>query len=116
MTDPTAPVFTPDPREAKLPVWVREQLQSYRKTITDLHQAVTVLQGQNAGSNVVLVGKYKMPDTPLPKNSSIAFKSNWGRIQVFHDLKGRVHIQGDNTILVRPGGGNNLTIELEDNS
>jgi hypothetical protein len=115
MTDPTAAVFTPDPREAKLPVWARERLQSYRTTITDLRKAVTTLQGQNEGSNVTLIGKYRLPDIPLPKNSSVAFKSNWGRIQVFHDLKGRVHIQGDNTILVRPGGGNNITIELENN-
>lgn len=58
MNNPTAPVFAPDPREAKLPVWVQEQLQSYRSTITELHDTLAGLRGEHEGSKVTLIGKH----------------------------------------------------------
>jgi hypothetical protein len=108
------PNFTPDPREAKLPVWAQELLQSYRATITDLSKTVTAFQGLHQGTNVVLKGKSNQPDLPLPNYSAVAFRSNWGSVQVNHDLKGLVRIQGDNRLIVRLEAGNALTVELED--
>jgi hypothetical protein len=113
MTPNQHPILTPDPREAKLPSWARARLDAPRTHVRDQDKTVQSVTGEHEGSNVVLVGKPQRPDVPLPKNSSVAFKSNWGRIQVFHDLKGRVHIQGDSMIRIRPGGGNNITVELE---
>jgi hypothetical protein len=111
--NPTAPVFTPDEREAKLPVWVRQELQNLRNTVRDLHNQVQAVKGEHAGSNVQMLDKAGLGSTPLPKGSMVKFDSNWGGITVHHDTDGRVRIQGDNTLLIRLNAGNALTVELE---
>jgi hypothetical protein len=99
--NPTAPVFTPDEREAKLPVWVRQELQNLRNTVRDLHNQVQAVKGEHAGSNVQMLDKAGLGSTPLPKGSMVKFDSNWGGIK------------GDNTLLIRLNAGNALTVELE---
>lgn len=113
-TNPTGPVFIPEEREAKLPLWAREQLQSYRSTITGLTEELALLKGELPGSNVQVLGKPGRGPLPLPKYSVVAFDNKWGRILAAHETNGRIRIQGDNTLIVRMNAGNCLTVELED--
>ena len=110
---PSGPLLTPDPREEKLPVWVQEKLSALRIKVRDMEAVVASVRGEHEGSNVRLLGGASLKDTPLPKNSQIAFDSHWGKIAVGHDLEGRLRIQGDNTLILRMNAGNALTAELE---
>jgi hypothetical protein len=109
--NPTAPVFIPDEREAKLPAWARQEIQTLRNIVSNLHKQVQAVKGEHAGSNVQLIDTTGR--TPLPKGSMVKFDSHWGGVTVHHDSKGLVRIQGDNTLLVRLEAGNALTVELE---
>lgn len=97
-----------DPREAKLPLWVRDRLMHLRQEVRDLKQVA------DAGSNVQLIGRTNRDTMPLPKNSHVKFESKWGNVQVGHDLDGRVRVQGDSVLILRMSAGNALTVELED--
>lgn len=109
------PDLTPDRREEKLPVWVQEQFQMYRRTITDLRGEVALLKGELPDSNVMMLEKAGLGKTPLPKNAMIKFASkSWGGITVHHERDGRLRIQGDNTLILRMNAGNALTVELEE--
>jgi len=110
MTDPRLKI---DPREEKLPLWVREKLDHMRRTIRDLEAVVASVKGEHEGSNVHLIDRASIKRTPLPKNSQVEFNSGWGKIGVYHDLDGRVCIQGDSTIILRVNAGNSVTVELE---
>lgn len=106
--------LTPDPREEKLPVWVQESMASMRRTIRALEQSVAAVKGEYPHSNVRLFDKGNRSDTGLPRNSQVAFDSQWGKILVHHDLKGLVRIQGDSRMIVHLEASNALTVELED--
>lgn len=106
--------MTPDLREEKLPLWARLMLTDLRGEVSDLREQVTVLRGEHVQSNVKALGGVKHTDLWLPQNTAVAFDSNWGRIQVGHDLKGLVRIQGDSSLILRMSAGNALTVELED--
>lgn len=107
------PLLVPDPREEKLPLWARDTLLALRRNVRDMEEAVAAVKGEHEGSNVRLFDRTTLGNTPLPKNSQLAFDSNWGKIAVGHDLDGRVRIQGDSTLILRMSAGNALTVELE---
>jgi hypothetical protein len=111
------PVFipaTPDPRETKLPVWAQEKLTAERRTVEQLREELALLRGDLPESNVRVMGKPGICNSvALPPNSSVKFDNKWGGIVVYHDQKGRIQIQGDNTLIVRLGAGNSLSVELE---
>jgi hypothetical protein len=113
MTEPTIPILTPDPREPKLAAWARARIDALRGKVRDMQAIVDAVRGEHPGSNVRIFEKTGLGKTNLPKGSMIEFDSNWGTIKVFHDLKGRICVQGDNTLLVRLEAGNTLTVELE---
>lgn len=107
------PNLTADSREERLPLWVRETIIALRRNVRDLEGVVASVRGEHEGSNVHLIDKASIKRTPLPKNSQVEFNSGWGKIGVYHDLDGRVRIQGDNTIILRVNAGNSVTVELE---
>lgn len=106
--------LTPDPREEKLPVWVKESMASMRRTIRTLEETVAAVKGEHPGSNVRLFDKGTRHDIALPKNAHVSFDSNWGKVIVGHDLDGRVRIQGDSRLILRMNAANALTVELPD--
>lgn len=106
--------MTPDPREEKLPLWVRDTLLALRRQVRDAEQIADAVRGVHTGSNVQIVGSGTRKDNiPLPKNSHVQFDSKWGSVQIGHDLDGRVRVQGDSVLIVRLNAGNALTVELE---
>lgn len=111
------PVFipaSPDPREAKLPVWVQEKLAAERRTVARLREELDLLRGDIPESNVRVMGQPGISDkVNLPRNARVKFDNKWGGIEVHHEKTGRVRIQGDNTLIVRLGSGNSLSVELE---
>ena len=44
MTQPTHPILVPDPRERKLPLWVRYRIGALRDRIRDLEETVAALR------------------------------------------------------------------------
>ena len=114
MTEHPNPNLTPDPREEKLPMWVRESLNALRRNVRHLEESVAAVKGEHPDSNVHLLDKASLKNTDLPKNSQVAFDSHWGKVIVGHDLDGRVRVQGDNVLIVRLNAGNALTVELEE--
>lgn len=110
MTD----AMTPDPREGKQPGWVQDTLAELRGKVRNMESEVAAVKGEHEGSNVRLVNRTSLKDTPLPPSSMVAFDSKWGKVTVHHDLDGRVRIQGDSALIVRLNAGNALTVELED--
>ena len=114
MTTHANPNLTADPREEKLPLWVRETIIALRRNVRDLEEVVAAVRGEHEGSNVQLMDKGSLKTTPLPKNSHVKFESNWGGILVGHDLDGRVRVQGDSTLILRMNASNALTVELDD--
>jgi hypothetical protein len=114
MTIDKAHLLKPDPREERLPAWNRDLLTSLRHEVRRLQEALNATKGDHPDSNVTLQGVPSGSSIRLPRNSKIQFKSNWGGIQVHHDLNGRICIQADSSLLVRPNASNSLTVELED--
>lgn len=114
MTDHPNPRLTVDPREEKLPMWVRETIIALRRNVRDMEEVVASVRGEHEGSNVRLFDKGTIKDTPLPKNSQVCFDSNWGKVTVGHDLDGLIRIQGDSKLVLRMNAANSLTVELED--
>jgi hypothetical protein len=112
-----SPWLIPDAREAKLAQWARDTLAHLRSEVEMLEKALAALRGENEGSNVVIAanaGMHGRPELPLPKNSRIDFATGWGKIQVHHDLKGNVRVQGDSSLVVYLEAGNALTVKLKD--
>lgn len=109
------PSLDPDPREEKLPAWVRKKLEDQRRWISDMEATVDAVKSEHKGSNVRLVDFHSptLRTTPLPKNSHVEFDSNWGKFTVHHDSDGKIRIQGDNVLLMRLQAGNSFTVELD---
>jgi hypothetical protein len=113
MSDHPNPNLTPDPREEKLPVWVRTTLHALRRDIRDLEAVAASVRGEHKGSNVEMVDMTRINRTPLPKDSMIRFANNWGGITVYHDRDGRVCVQGDNSLILHMSASNMFTVELD---
>lgn len=107
----------PDPREAKLPKWVQEELRVLRRKLSDEQAAREELRGNIPDANV-FVRDYLRNDRPLPVDARVAFHltPDDGRVRnsvSVHIENGKLRIQGDCMILVRPTSGNSLTIEMD---
>lgn len=114
MTGHLNPNLTPDPREEKLPMWVRTSLLALRNNVRDLEQVAAAVKGVHEGSNVRMLSLTGITDNiPLPKDSMIKFDNKWGGITVHHTKDGGLRIQGDNTLILHMNAGNSLTVELE---
>lgn len=107
-------MMTPDPREERLPAWVRETLHTLRVAVRDAHEIAESVKGEHAGSNVRLDMRTAAEVVPLPKNSHVEFDSKWGKITVGHTMGGQIRIQGDSRMILRMEAANALTVELED--
>lgn len=108
-------MLEPDPREEKLPLWVRENILKMRNQLRKQAETLAIAKGENPDTNVRLVGKHNYEALPLPKHAHVAFRSKWGEIQVGHALDGTVRIQGDSVLIAHLQAGNALTVELKDN-
>lgn len=106
-----------DPREVKLPKWAQEELSRLRRELHVSQQTIEELKWNNPGSDTFLID-YGRKDAPLPKNSRIGFhlRPDDGRsreqIQVYTEY-GKLRVQGDYALIVRPTASNCFTVELE---
>lgn len=105
--------MTPNPREEKLPLWARDTLLALRRAVQDAEAAVEALKGEHPGTNVRLQSRTSLVNIPLPRNSSVEFDSNWGKVLVGHEPNGLIRIQGDSKLILRMSASNALTVELE---
>lgn len=105
----------PDPREAKLPAWVRTKLERQRLRIKDLEATVDAVKGVHAGSNVRLVDFHanNLKPTPLPKNSHVEFDCKGGKVSVGHEVNGTLSIQGSQPVVLRMLASNLFSVEVE---
>lgn len=107
-----------DPREPKLPKWAQDQLSSLRRKLSEAEAANAELRGIIPVTNT-FVANYTRKDTPLPNNARITFMPNGDEgnvrqsVMAYIEQNGRIRIQGDYALIVRPGASNSLTVELE---
>jgi hypothetical protein len=111
----TPPPFPPKIREAKLPVWAQELLDSYRAKISAQHNEIAQLKGELPPSNVRIMAKMGNGHTFLPPNAMVRFDQGWGSVMVCHELDGTLRIQGDGPINIRPEATNCVHVRLEGN-
>jgi hypothetical protein len=106
-----------DPREARLPKWAQEELRALRYRLTVELQAIEELKGNNPDSDTFLID-YGRKDSPLPRGSRIGYHLEPDDGQVRQQIQvyvesGKLRVQGDYSIVVRPVASNCLTIEME---
>jgi hypothetical protein len=107
------PPFPPQTREANLPIWARELLDSYRTKISEQTKEIALLKGELPPSNVRVLAKIGNGHTPLPKNAMVRFDQSWGSVMVCHELDGTLRIQGDGPINIRPEASNCVHVRLD---
>lgn len=106
-----------DPREARLPKWAQEELRALRYRLTVELKVIEELKGNNPDSDTFLID-YGRKDTPLPEGARVGYhlEPDNGRsrhqIQVYTE-HGKLRVQGDYSIVVKPIASNCLTIEME---
>jgi hypothetical protein len=107
----------PDPRESRLPKWAQEELHRLRRDLAAECQQVEELKGNIPDSDTFVID-YLRSNAPLPRGSRIGFYPRPDsdhlrqQIQVYCE-SGRLRVQGDYALIVRPCASNSLTIELE---
>lgn len=107
----------PDPRESRLPKWAQAELQRLRRELDAERQQVEELKGNIPDSDTFVLD-YLRSNAPLPRGSRIGFYPKPDndhlrqQIQVYCEA-GKLRVQGDYALIVRPSASNTLTIEME---
>lgn len=107
-----------DEREHKLPKWAQQQLSTLRMMYHLEKSHNEELMSQNPAETDTLIRHYNRPDWNLPRGSRITFntKHNPGRLHqsiTCYVDSGKLHIQGDYGLELRPRASNSLDIRLE---
>ncbi|AVO22304.1 hypothetical protein PBI_NESBITT_47 [Streptomyces phage Nesbitt] len=118
---------TPDPREERLPRWVRVTLGALRREsehlrneIAGLERALAEAKGSVPHTDTYIVD-YIRGNTPLPEGSRIGYhlrppEEARGRCRIlcYVDETGWLYVSGDTSLRVQPQTSNSLKIRLED--
>jgi hypothetical protein len=106
-----------EPREDRLPEWVRRKLGLLRQRITEERKASAALRG-DVGETDTLIRYYDIrPDHPLPSRSEISFVPDLARPhqEIACKLRdGELKVHGTKGLILRPISNNGLIIKLED--
>lgn len=115
------PLPPPDPREEKLPRWVRAVLQDLRHRHAHLTSEVTALRGEytvtHADADTFIDGGLG-EDIPLGRHTGIRFRlredsrfNDSVRVRVLED--GGLHIMADRPIHILPAASNTCDVRME---
>lgn len=105
-------------REAKLPVWAQARLDSLRRNLEAQRKHIAEMKDANPDTNTRLLD-YSQGDTPLPADARVGFNpkpnamAGRNQIQVYIE-KGRLRVQGDYPLTIRPEASNTFTVELRE--
>ncbi|WP_406379139.1 hypothetical protein [Streptomyces sp. NBC_00197] len=107
----------PDPRESRLPKWAQQELSRLRRDLDIERQTVEELRGNIPDTDTFALD-YIRGNSPLPKGSRVGFHprpdDDFGRLQIqVYCESGRLRVQGDYALTVRPSASNSLTIEID---
>lgn len=112
--------ITADPREERLPKWVRDELRSLRRELVTTQRKLEEAHGNIPDTDTYLLDYGSLTNWPLPRGARVAFHLTppvVGRkvrqaIQVYA-ADGALHVQGDTSLVVYPRASNTFNIELE---
>jgi len=103
----------------KLPKWAQSHIKVLEMRLREQRERKEELEALYRGegeTNVILVD-HTNGDKPLPKNSTIRFKTgkqqDWENIDIRVDRRGMLEVRGMRGISVRPEAANMIRIKVE---
>jgi hypothetical protein len=109
-----ARAFAADAREAKLPVWARDELLRVRSELAQVDQRLRAFEG---GDSRVSMGYEQMQAVGIPEDEPVNYAFGEGcdrQIRVTVDFaRGELTVRGGDTISVLPEACNAVVVKLE---
>lgn len=93
-----------------LPQWAQERINQQEDTIRQLRSRQE--PQDPAESNVFLVGRYPLRDVPLGTDTSIAFHTGEGKLEVHHEADHLYLTAIGGSIIVQPSSSNAMRIKV----
>ena len=100
-----------DPREERLPEWVRRELSNLRLENANLHLQLNTEPSIDSPISWRIFSTNTMPATHIPAHARVIFSIGGADITLFVDSDGRLIIHGDDALNVLPQASNAITLE-----